>query len=92
MSSGRNQQKRQRERQRKLVEMMQKEEVEQEEAADGEQQHSQEKGEGGESEEDGRGEWRLTWGRWLTPPGHFGSHEGTKEQERDASAELGRLQ
>ena len=40
---------------RKLVEMMQKEEVEQEEAADGEQQHSQEKGEGGESEEDGRG-------------------------------------
>ena len=40
---------------RKLVEMMQKEEVEQEEAADGEQQHSKEKGEGGESEEDGRG-------------------------------------
>ena len=40
---------------RKLVEMMLKEEVEQEEAADGEQQHSQEKGEGGESEEDGRG-------------------------------------
>ena len=31
---------------RKLVEMMQKEEVEKEEAADGEQQHSKEKGEG----------------------------------------------
>ena len=34
---------------RKLVEMMQKEEVEKEEAADGEQQHSKEKGEGRES-------------------------------------------
>ena len=31
-------------------------------------------------------------GRWLTPPGHFGSRKGRKGEERDTSAELGRLQ
>ena len=43
---------------RKLVEMMQKEEVEKEAAADGEQQHSKEKGEGRES---GQEEKRERW-------------------------------
>ena len=53
---------------RKLVEMMQKEEVEQEEAADGEQQHSKEKGEGEKARRTDGAEWRLTWGQVAHTP------------------------
>ena len=26
-------------------------------------------------------EWRLTWGRWLTPPSHVGPRKGRKEKK-----------
>ena len=32
-------------------------------------------------------EWRQTWGRWLTPSGHFGSGRGRGEQQRNEEKE-----
>ena len=76
---------------RKLVEMMQKEEAEKEEAADGEQQHSKDMGEGGESGQEEKIEIRgIRWadcedGDRKEEEGR--EAEGKKEQEREGQGE-----